>query len=346
VVRFRELSFVAALGVMGCGGESSSGRPMNGPSGGCGSTAPCAAAGGEGATDGGSAGGGAAGQACSEEAETAPPLWATWPMPNPPSTGLPNPASYEVGNDTVLDHITGLMWQRSTSAELTFEQAVSYCAELELDGHCGFRVPTRIELVSLVDFTRGSPAFEPAMFPETEGSLLSASSGAGGYRWHIGADGGTRAYTEKQAPTGRVRCVRRHVEQALPNPHYVIVGQDPDDTVIDQGTGLVWQRRVSRSTYTFDEARAYCESLALDGGGFRVPSMKELQTLVDETRASGPLIDTEAFPGLPEDEAPTFWTSSLSAHSPNAAWFVRGAVALDVGIDLSLDAKYSVRCVR
>ena len=96
---------------------------------------------------------------------------------------------------------------------------------------------------------------------------------------------------------------------------------------------------------TFDEARAYCEGLTLDGGGFRVLSMKEVQTLVDETRQSGPSIDTEAFPGLPE-LAPTFWTSSPSADFPDAAWFFRNGLVLDVGKGLSLDSKHSVRCVR
>src|SRR5215471_9261180 len=35
-----------------------------------------------------------------------------WPMPNPPSTGLPNPASYDTSvSGVVHDRVTGLDWQ-------------------------------------------------------------------------------------------------------------------------------------------------------------------------------------------------------------------------------------------
>jgi hypothetical protein len=44
-----------------------------------------------------------------------PEVSSLWPMPNPASAGLPNPASLTVDatNDTVMDNVTGLMWQRT-----------------------------------------------------------------------------------------------------------------------------------------------------------------------------------------------------------------------------------------
>jgi hypothetical protein len=61
--------------------------------------------------------------------------------------------------------------------------------------------------------------------------------------------------------------------------------------------------------------------------------MKEFQTLLDETRASPPLIDETTFPGYPRTLNPTFWTSSSSVSSSDSAWFSRGAVTIESAVD-------------
>jgi hypothetical protein len=48
------------------------------------------------------------------------------------------------------------------------------------------------------------------------------------------------------------------------------------------------------------QALAHCAALSLAGGGFRLPSIAELLTLVDPTR-SQPAIDPIAFPGTAGD---------------------------------------------
>ena len=130
-------------------------------------------------------------------------------------------------------------------------------------------------------------------------------------------------------------------------PRYSIEGQSPNDTVTDRGTGLVWQRTLSDASYTWSEAQAYCG--ALDGGGFRVPSMKELQTLIDEAKTSSPYLDENAFPGTPAGRV-LFWTSSRSASADTAAWFVNfgtgeaaDAAAVIGNVE---DMPSRVRCVR
>ena len=84
--------------------------------------------------------------------------WAAWPMPNPPSTGLPNAASYDTASTSgvVKDQVTGLWWQQTLGdnpSGQSWSAAGGYCAALALGGHNDWRVPTRIELVSLLDFT-------------------------------------------------------------------------------------------------------------------------------------------------------------------------------------------------
>jgi Protein of unknown function (DUF1566) len=112
------------------------------------------------------------------------------------------------------------------------------------------------------------------------------------------------------------------------------------DTVFDTKTGLTWQRAVPSQTYSQDAALTYCATATgLPGTGWRLPSMKELETIVDESRW-GPAIATTAFPSTPAD---AFWSSSLVAGTPNA-W----GVHFDEGntFDVYPWYAYRVRCVR
>ena len=72
------------------------------------------------------------------------PGWATWPMPNAPSSGLPHPQSYDTSVDGIAnDRVTGLSWERDASiissaqsgmATQLLEQAAAYCTGLGLAG--------------------------------------------------------------------------------------------------------------------------------------------------------------------------------------------------------------------
>ena len=77
--------------------------------------------------------------------------------------------------------------------------------------------------------------------------------------------------------------------------------------VTDTLTGLQWQQTISDSTFTFATAASYCDGLSYGGlTDWRVPSVKELVTLVDYTQS--PATDTVAFPSTPQVQ---FWTSSM-----------------------------------
>jgi hypothetical protein len=94
------------------------------------------------------------------------------------------------------------------------------------------------------------------------------------------------------------------------------------DTVKDNETGLTWQRAVPAQTYDWANAKTYCQGLSLGGfaSGWRLPSKKELETLVDFGVAKpGPTVDSTAFPGAP---AQAFWTSTSLAWSADYAWTV------------------------
>jgi hypothetical protein len=117
------------------------------------------------------------------------------------------------------------------------------------------------------------------------------------------------------------------------------------DQVADAVTHLIWQLMLSPSTYTQQDAEAYCRGLMTTIGGWRVPTKDELLSIVDlSVPAPGPTIDATAFPITP---AACFWTSSpfnpSSDGRTNSYWgidFGHGSAVLT-----DVTAKCNVRCV-
>jgi hypothetical protein len=140
--------------------------------------------------------------------------WADWPMPNPPSSGLPNPQNYDFSRKPgiVFDTITGLEWQRMLDGgAYAWEDAPAYCTGLTLDGG-GFRVPSRIELLSIVDFTQSDPLIDSRAFPETPSEYFWTSSpiiNDSSKAWSVHFGFGTIIASASPATAAfRVRCVR------------------------------------------------------------------------------------------------------------------------------------------
>src|SRR5450432_4428636 len=102
----------------------------------------------------------------------ADPNWAEGPMPNCLSdvaAGAPNTETYtDNGDGTVTDTVTGLMWQKAVAAgTFTQPQAVAFCPTLTLANHRDWRLPTIIELTSIVDRGQFSPSINVTFFPAT-----------------------------------------------------------------------------------------------------------------------------------------------------------------------------------
>jgi hypothetical protein len=113
--------------------------------------------------------------------------------------------------------------------------------------------------------------------------------------------------------------------------------------VKDNRTGLSWQQNVDAGSYSWANAKTYCQSLTLNASGWRLPTYKELLTLIDPTRASpNPLIDANAFPSTPAD---SFWTASPYVGAAGHAWFVNFGVG-GPSNDSDASILHRVRCVR
>lgn len=78
---------------------------------------------------------------------------------------------------TVIDSTTGLEWLAAPlpQGRLTQEKAIDACAALEVAGHTDWTLPTRQQLLSLVDLTRYSPAIDTDAFPDFPSSWFWTS---------------------------------------------------------------------------------------------------------------------------------------------------------------------------
>ena len=265
-------------------------------------------------------------------------------MPNPASSGLTNPASYDTSHDAVvIDLVTRLTWQ-GTLDDQQFAQAdaAGYCDGLVRGGFDDWRLPSRLELVTLLDFTVAAPAIDREAFPNAPYGPFWTSTPTPqvvGGTWQVDFDEGQTLPSELAA-TARVRCVR-----GAPYVSSFERGAgDLADTVFDHLTGLTWQRGDSGHGEGWSTSAAVCDSLDLAGSNdWRVPSIKELHALIDDSRAS-PALDTDAFTYVDGDYY--FWSSSRLTGSGTRAWIMfvpSGAARPNYYPD---QFGYHLRCVR
>ena len=86
--------------------------------------------------------------------------------------GCPTEDRFEIqvlgGDEVILDHCTGLMWQRETaSVLLTWQDALIYCDDLGYAGVTDWRLPNIRELHSLAHYGVGPINIDPVAFPDT-----------------------------------------------------------------------------------------------------------------------------------------------------------------------------------
>jgi hypothetical protein len=117
--------------------------------------------------------------------------WASWPMPDSPTIfcvgpegpiACPAPGEASHGQDgnyrihvpaydtsvdgIAVDSITGLVWQRVPSLEMmTWDRAREHCENLVLADAVDWRLPTRIELITIIDYGRPVPTIDEVTFP-------------------------------------------------------------------------------------------------------------------------------------------------------------------------------------
>lgn len=103
------------------------------------------------------------------------------------------------------------------------------------------------------------------------------------------------------------------IAKVNPNQSDYIIGAL---TVIDKITGLEWQRLDDGVNRNWFDAFDYCDELDLDSHtDWRLPGIKELQSIVDYGSATFPIIDSVAFP----NSSSSFWAAENRASGSSFA---------------------------
>ncbi len=126
--------------------------------------------------------------------------------------------------------------------------------------------------------------------------------------------------------------------------------------VADHTTGLEWQDDVdsvqkpwvTQKNYdngnyddtSGDTATTYCRDLTLDGGGWRLPSIKELETLVDSSK-DDPSVAENVFHRI---SSSGYWSTATYADYTSSAWVVHFSYGNSGSY--TKDSNGYVRCVR
>jgi hypothetical protein len=266
--------------------------------------------------------------------------WALWSVPNSPGHNLPNLFNYDTDDaDVTVDQVTGLTWQKhAPGTAVTWQAATDACEALSLGGHDDWRLPTRMELISILDLDKTSPATDSDAFPGTKADYYWASTivaAAVTRRWQVDFATGS-VFPEDVAQKYYARCVQGKTK--VPATHYTVgVG-----VVSDNYTHLMWEMPKPVEKQTLAEALARCEKLNLGGSSdWGLPSMNELQTLVDVT-AENPAIDSAVFTDETGENGAMDWSSSTT--DVGNYWVIQwqGGVTPSVGEQ----AFHRSRCVR
>ena len=258
------------------------------------------------------------------------------------------PAYQDNDDGTVTDLNTGLMWQKTPDLDnkYTYKEALSGAESFDLAGYDDWRLPTIKELYSLINFDGSSAAQPQVPYIDTDyfdfefGYEGTSERSIDGRYWssteYVGttmggdatvfgvnfADGRIKGYPRDKGPGGQpmaqfVRYVRGNIDYG--ENDFVDNG---DGTITDTATGLMWMKADSGSTMNWEDALSYSESLDYAGyDDWRLPNAKELQSIVDYSRAPDaqdpsrrsaaidPVFD------LTETES-WFWTGTTLLESP------------------------------
>ena len=272
------------------------------------------------------------------------------------------PVYKDNGDGTVTDLNTGLMWQSDPGEKMTFTQAVAGASECRIGGYEDWRLPSIKELYSLILFNGTDPDpmsrnisgqrpfIDTRYFkfrhgnPDRGERIIDSqfatctkyvSTTMHGNETMFGvnfADGRIKGYPIGSTPGRREKTY--YVMYVRGNNDY---GKNDfrdngDGTVTDEATGLMWMKVDSgkltagsgkNGKLNWQDALYWAENLEYAGySDWRLPNVKELQSIVDYTRspattnsaAIDPVFETTSFIAESNQrDYPCYWTGTTHA---------------------------------
>lgn len=283
----------------------------------------------------------------------------------------------DLGDGTVLDLNTGLMWQQvPINQNFTWQEAVDHCESLELAGYDDWRIPSLKELFSISNFGLSWPYLDTDLFELASGQITKDEQ-YWSSNFYVGTTevGGTESAFGVNHVTGHIKAYSATATGAVGGKYVRAVRgvsygandfiNNGDGTISDNATDLMWMQNDNEEGIDWEDALAYAESSEFAGySDWRLPNVKELQSIVDysysptatDEYAIGPAIDPmfDCTPIVNEagnDDYGYYWTGTSAQFTSGDpyyyAWYVAfGTAVNDEGIDshgaggVRFDTKY------
>ena len=278
------------------------------------------------------------------------------------------PAYKDNGDGTVTDLNTGLMWQSDPGEKMTFKQAVAGASKCRIAGYTDWRLPTIKELYSLILFSgtdpnpmsRDSSSQKPFIdtryfkfrYGDTaRGERIIDSQFASSTRYVSTTMRGSETMFGVNFADGRIKGYgMRSPRDGGDKTFYVLYVRgntsygkndfkdNGNGTVTDDATSLMWMKVDSGrlkagqnkdGKLNWQEALAWAENLEYAGySDWRLPNVKELQSIVDYTRspattnsaAIDPVFQTTSFVAEGgQEDYPCYWSGTTHASLSRAS---------------------------
>ena len=271
--------------------------------------------------------------------------------------------------------------RRAAVLDFAFDWSESLAAVVRLNaeglaGHRDWRIPNRRELRSLIDHAAARPALPPdhpfEQVAQTWYWTSTTAAMAPAHAWRVHLAGGRMFYGRKTDPamlwpvrgasavlpaTGQTRCFNTSGKEVpcakavmqdgalragvpWPEPRF----KTRENSVLDRLTGLIWTQDANIADGVVDWGRALGLTTALrtrEDAPWRLPSINELESLVDAAHHSPALQGGHPFASVPE----AVWSSTTSGYEPDWAYCLylnKGAV----GVGFKLLPEFGVWAVR
>jgi hypothetical protein len=251
----------------------------------------------------------------------------------------------------MTDKVTGLTWERAGTPGRTLTQGQDLATTANTNGLCGktgWRIPTVNELLSLMDFSlTGVTTINADAFDVMTGTYWSSEKTANN-GWTVAANSGALAFDAVSVPK-TVRLVSGGEYSAGSSratacndssryQSFVNVGSDV--TVEDKKTGLMWKQCSEGATGSGcadlgTTATSYTSAAAVSqrvnavnaapatlGSGhadWRLPTVKELASLVDRCAINNVAINLSYFPNTKQS---SYVSATYDASATTMPWFV------------------------
>jgi hypothetical protein len=249
----------------------------------------------------------------------------------------------------MIDKVTGLTWQRSFTPGQTFANGQALATAATGVNACNktdWRIPTVNELLSLMDFSLiGVTSINADAFDVMTGDYWSSEKTANN-QWTVAANSGALAFDAvstlknvRLVSGGEYSADSSRATACNDSPRYKsFVNVGSDVTVEDKKTGLMWKQCSEGATgsgctggiatsYTSvttvsQRVNAVNAAPATLGSGhtdWRLPTVKELASLVDRCASNNVAINWAYFPNTKQS---SYVSATYDASAATMPWFV------------------------